>query len=91
MSDARQSVTITICLGSSCFARGNARNVEVVQQFIASPQAAVDVQLQGHLCRGQCTAGPNILIDQQAYHEVDPVTLAGLLHRELGEGRRSKP
>ena len=27
--------TITICMGSSCFSRGNSTNAEVIQRFIA--------------------------------------------------------
>ena len=31
---------ITICMGSSCFSRGNNRNIEVIQDYLASAEPA---------------------------------------------------
>jgi NADH:ubiquinone oxidoreductase subunit E len=81
------TLAIMICMGSSCFSRGNNRNVEVVQDFLESRAAPTDVQLVGHLCENQCKAGPNVTIDGTMYHEMDPVSLLGLLNRLAGKDK----
>ncbi len=72
--------SITICMGSSCFARGNNRNIEVIQDYLASRSLPPEIELTGHLCQGHCTAGPNITVNGKIYHEVDPIVILGLLN-----------
>lgn len=64
---------ITICIGSSCFSRGNERNVEVVQKFLEENNLKdeIDVELEGSLCKGRCADGPIILVDDKVYTKVD--------------------
>ena len=71
---------ITICMGSSCFSRGNNRNIEVIQDYLAKHNLPPAVELTGHLCKGHCQSGPNISINGKLYHEVDPVVIIGLLN-----------
>ncbi len=74
-------VNIVICLGSSCFARGNAHNVEVVENFLAEHhlQDEVDVDVSGGLCANCCAEGPNVTIDGKIYHGVDAGAMLDLL------------
>jgi len=80
----RKTISVVICMGSSCFARGNNRNIELLQSFADRPDPAVRVEPRGHLCEGLCRSGPNIVIDGRLHHEVDPVALAGLLNQATG-------
>jgi NADH:ubiquinone oxidoreductase subunit E len=73
------SSQITICMGSSCFSRGNNRNIEVIQNYLNEKQLTPRVELTGHLCEGHCRVGPNITINGQMHHEVNPVTIIGFL------------
>jgi NADH:ubiquinone oxidoreductase subunit E len=84
-------LTITICMGSSCFSRGNNRNIEVIQEYLGARSMGKMVQLKGHLCEGLCKAGPNIILADKPYSEVDPVTLMGLLNYHLTPANREKP
>ena len=68
-------------MGSSCFSRGNNRNIEVIQDSIAKLGPDSHVELAGHLCQGHCKSGPNLVIDGRAYHAVDPFVVAGLLRQ----------
>ncbi len=77
-------VSVAICMGSSCFSRGNNRNIEILQNCIANCDPKSAVELRGHLCEGMCKQGPNIQIGEKLYHEVDPVMLVGLLTQQLG-------
>ena len=73
---------ITICMGSSCFSRGNQENLQLIQEFLADNELTEKVELVGELCQGECSQGPNLHIGDQAYHEVDPATLWDLLRKE---------
>jgi NADH:ubiquinone oxidoreductase subunit E len=75
--------TITICMGSSCFVRGNNRNIEVIQDYLATQRPDPPVELSGHLCQGHCKVGPNVTVNSQMYHEVDPIVVLGLLNHHL--------
>jgi NADH:ubiquinone oxidoreductase subunit E len=72
--------SITICMGSSCFSRGNNRNIEVIQEHLKTSKVPPGVELSGHLCQGQCKLGPNVTINGKMYHEVDPIVIIGLLN-----------
>ena len=62
---------IVVCLGSSCFARGNEENIDV------------DVELSGTLCQGRCAEGPNVIVDGKIYSKVDPGVMLDILRRTL--------
>jgi len=79
MSDVPKA-NITICMGSSCFARGNSRNIEVIQEYLGSHRLPPAVGLTGRLCEGHCKSGPNVTINNKMYHEVDPIVIIGLLN-----------
>lgn len=75
--------TITICMGSSCFSRGNSTNAEVIQRFIADNGLEDKFSVRGCLCEGECKNGPNIRIDAKLYTNVSPETLPDLLLHAL--------
>ena len=79
---------ITICMGSSCFARGNEKNLQVLEKFLQDRNLRdeVDVELGCSLCREKCSQGPNILVNGKEYHAVDPGMMYEIL-RELFKDR----
>ncbi len=78
----RSPVVITICMGSSCFSRGNNRHLPTIQQFIAQHKVHARVELVGSRCEGLCMHGPNIRIDGVLLQELnDEVLLAALRER----------
>ena len=76
-------ITITICMGSSCFSRGNNQHLQTIQRYLAEHQLAVCVELAGSRCEGQCMQGPNIRINDVLYHAVDAEMLEKLLDEHL--------
>ena len=64
---------ITICMGSSCFARGNEKNLAVCEEFLAARglRDEVDVELGASLCTGNCAQGPIVMVDGKTYTNVD--------------------
>lgn len=78
-----QPTVIAICMGSSCYARGNARNAEVIQRWLAREGNAARVEFTGTLCEGLCREGPNLRIGGRAYSGVDPAAIEGILEHEF--------
>ncbi|OJF76447.1 MAG: NADH dehydrogenase [Treponema sp. CETP13] len=76
--------TITVCMGSSCYSKGNSQNAEIIQRFIKNNNLTDTVVVKGSLCSEQCKLGPNIKINDKFFSNVLPETIEGLLERELG-------
>ena len=77
--------TIVICMGSSCFARGNARNVELAEEFLDKhPEVNASVDLRGGLCCDRCAEGPNVIIDDVVHTRVDEAAMRALLDSLAG-------
>lgn len=73
------SKEITVCMGSSCFARGNMQNLEFIEGFIKENGLEVKLELAGSRCNGNCADGPNIFIDGIEYNGVDEGKLEEIL------------
>ena len=76
-------IEIELCMGSSCFARGNAKALEYLESFIASRNLSDRVHLSGHLCLGTCSEGPNIRIGETLHSQVHPGSVIALLEDAL--------
>ncbi len=76
-------VTIRICMGSSCFSRGNRENLEIIEAFLKSRNLENRVELAGSLCENNCPEGPILWIGDVQYTQVDPEQLQDLLQRIL--------
>lgn len=81
---------MVICLGSSCYARGNAKNLEAIERFLAERhlEDEVDIDLSGGLCTGNCAEGPIVLIDGRVYKRVDPGALRDMLNALFPEKKQ---
>lgn len=62
---------ITICLGSSCFSRGNKEVLQVIKGFIAEHKLDAEVFFHGDLCGGKCDEGPVLKIDDELFSRVN--------------------
>ncbi len=89
MSNETEAMVITVCMGSSCFSRGNNRNLEVVRQYLVDCTEAIEVKLTGHLCENQCRNGPHLLIDGRAYQQVDAASVRALLDHHVALRRKA--
>ena len=72
---------ITICMGSSCYARGNAENVELIQTWLRKRGLEASVELGGTLCEGRCREGPIVRIGQTIYTRVTPASVGDKIGR----------
>ncbi len=71
---------IIICLGSSCFARGNRDSLKFVEGYIKEKKIADRVDFRGKLCSGNCGKGPILFIDKQMHENVNCDQLEPMLN-----------
>lgn len=56
-------ICVEICLGSSCFTRGNRETLNLLEDHIAEQNLTDRVTLKGRLCLDSCSCGPHIKVD----------------------------
>ncbi|MGE4546056.1 MAG: (2Fe-2S) ferredoxin domain-containing protein [Pedobacter sp.] len=77
---------IVICMGSSCFSRGNDRNLEIIEEFIAKHKMEELVDLRGSRCEGKCDHGPILKIDDQVFSHTNKADILKILQENLFTG-----
>ena len=78
-------VKVTICMGSSCFSRGNNQNLEAVREWLTANGKTAEVELKGCRCGGLCGDGPNVWINEVCHSDVTPDSVPGLLAAAFSE------
>lgn len=72
---------ITVCMGSSCFARGNEQNLAFIENYIKEHGLEAEISLAGSLCEAKCAKGPNIIINGVEYNNVDEQKITEILEK----------
>ena len=69
MNDTKEDkrIELAICMGSSCFSRGNKENITRIREYIDRYGLCGKVLLKGHLCEGLCKDGPNITVEGNVF------------------------
>ncbi len=76
--------TITVCMGSSCFGKGNSSNAGFITGFIEKHNLQDSIEVSGCLCSGACARGPNIKINDKLISGISEQTVADIIEKELG-------
>lgn len=84
MPDQAES-EVVVCLGSSCFARGNAQNLNALEAYLQSHMLREYVQIRGCLCQDECKLGPNVTVCGTHHHDVTVSKLREIL-QQLNRG-----
>jgi NADH:ubiquinone oxidoreductase subunit E len=74
---------IVICLGSSCFARGNKQIVQHVKKFLEEHRLAHRVMFRGKHCFGNCENGPSMMIGEKRFEHISADTINDILESQL--------
>jgi len=77
---------LVICVGSACYARGNARTAPAVLAFLQAHGLTDEVQVTATLCQNRCRQGPNLCLDGECLCGVTPETVSDLLASRLSTG-----
>jgi len=76
-------VDVTVCLGSSCFSRGNRDLVTFVQDYLEKYQLHERVNFKGGHCFGACNKGPVVVINGVQHYALTRERLAALLNESF--------
>ncbi|MBA1340563.1 MAG: hypothetical protein C5S40_00260 [ANME-2 cluster archaeon] len=76
---------IKICMGSSCFSRGNREILQIVQKYLKDHHLEGDVILKGNHCFGDCSSGPVMKIGNTLYEHLSSEAILEILEKELGD------
>jgi len=78
-----REVEMHICLGSSCFSRGNKEVVAFIRGYLRKNHLEDKVIFKGARCMGNCSKGPNLKIDDRTEEGVTIAGIEAILEREL--------
>jgi NADH:ubiquinone oxidoreductase subunit E len=78
-----QSFQIELCLGSSCFSRGNRDVVQVVRDYLKKKHLDDKVVLKGARCMNRCSEGPYLMINGRTFAQTGLQDIEKLLEKEL--------
>ena len=76
-------IKITVCMGSSCFARGNQQNLAFIEAFMKAHDLEADIDLAGARCENKCATGPHVTINGVLYSGVTPEMIRAVLNKTL--------
>jgi len=78
-----QRVEMHICLGSSCFSRGNKDVVMFIKDYMRKNHLEDKFIFKGARCMGHCSNGPNIMINDELIEDVNISKIESILEREV--------
>jgi NADH:ubiquinone oxidoreductase subunit E len=87
----KDKVEIALCMGSSCFTRGNNRLLRAIEETIKENAWENRIALSGLRCENRCGQGPNVFVDGKLYQGLDAGTILDLLFERLGRPKGNKP
>ncbi len=80
----KEKLRVELCMGSSCFARGNSTILMSLEELVEQNGLADRIELEGHLCLGKCNSGPHITIGDEEYSGIsDPDAVFDLIRKAL--------
>ncbi|MGW8315154.1 MAG: NAD(P)H-dependent oxidoreductase subunit E [Bacteroidales bacterium] len=75
---------ITICMGSSCFSRGNKRTLPLIQSYLKHHHLEEEVVLKGNHCFSRCSEGPVLKIEGRIYTQVSGDRITEIMEAGFG-------
>lgn len=74
-----ERIEIVVCLGSSCFSRGNRIIVQLVREYLQLNELEDRVIFRGNRCFSNCEKGPIVQIGLKTYEHVDQISILEIL------------
>ena len=80
-----KKLKIQLCLGSSCFARGNHDLIPLINKYISRENIGDKVEFAGDHCFSKCSEGPNLYIGAKLFQNVSRANIEQVLNQELAD------
>ncbi len=74
---------VVICLGSSCFARGNKATLKAINKYLRENNLLEKVFFHGGHCFEKCAEGPVVKIDDTIYTKVTEQSIIDILNSKF--------
>lgn len=74
---------IIICMGSSCFARGNKNIPPIVDNYLKEHKLKGKITFKGQHCTDNCHEGPVIIINNNVIKNVSAENIIAILNDQL--------
>ena len=81
MNPPAAELRICVCMGSSCFSRGNRDNLVAIRNFLVRHGLQTQVELVGCLCTSNCRRGPTVVVNGERHDRVDADACMRLLEK----------
>jgi NADH:ubiquinone oxidoreductase subunit E len=78
-----QRIEMHICLGSSCFSRGNKDVVMFIKDYMRKNHLEDKFIFKGARCMGHCSNGPNLKINEELIEGVKLSVIESILEKEV--------
>ena len=75
--------SIVICMGSSCYSRGNQLSLELIKTYLHENNQEATIGFKGRLCSERCSRGPVLIINDVVYQGVQPGNVLDILKLAL--------
>ncbi len=79
-----QKIEMQICLGSSCFSRGNRDVVMYIKEYLRKNHLDDRIVFRGARCMSLCSNGPNLKINERIIEGITLSAIEGILEKEFG-------
>jgi NADH:ubiquinone oxidoreductase subunit E len=79
-----QRIEMQICLGSSCFSRGNREVVMFIKEYLKKNHLEDRIVFKGARCMNLCSNGPNLKINERTIEGVTMSRIEDILESEFG-------
>jgi len=76
-------LTVTVCVGSSCYMRGSDELAGVFEALIEKASLSHRVQLVGSFCMGECSTGISVKLGDRPYRDVRLEDAENFFYKEL--------
>jgi NADH:ubiquinone oxidoreductase subunit E len=78
-----QKTEMHICLGSSCFSRGNKDVVAFIKDYLHRNNLEDKINFKGARCMGHCSDGPNLRISEEVICGVSLQAIENILDKKV--------
>lgn len=84
---SEEKIVIKVCMGSSCFARGNASNLEYIENFVKDNNLDAQIDVVGSRCENKCATGPNVIVNGECISSASTINLERVLNKYLATAK----
>jgi len=83
----QKKIEMQICMGSSCFSRGNRDVVNYIRDYLKKNHLEDKIVFKGARCMNLCSNGPNLRINDRITEGVTLAKIDAILEKEIGDIR----